>query len=212
MKNPNTQEIFKRFLKKVPNSYGIQGFCSDGVLVLTDDCKLYRTLLKQEKTRIRAISAEKRAKNEAFFPQFGILNTFGLELNEYANLPSRFGYNNSLYARQQLIEDYDITLGGDTVFVATKDPNRLKDYVRPIIERHLEEFGIDLDCGCVEYYNQAPALIINGTVDDEKLFKSDFEEIFDTRLALKIGLTGIAHQIDSLACNHAKTNSDGKGK
>ena len=188
-----TQINFEKFLKQMESGVDLYGYYADGAQILTNDIELIRTLLETEKERSKNRAAE--TKDEPY--TISVLETFGYGLSKDANAKSWF--KNSIYAEQKSCVDgwTGRDIGGGMTIVLTETPERLKEFVQPIVNRHIDEFKIPLERGNSFYADvNVPYLEINFSVDN----KADqlATNLFTTRTEMKNCAQTVLAEIDKM--------------
>ncbi len=160
-RNDDTQKNFEKFLSNIDESFiYLYGFEADGAQVITTDQKLYKTLLIKEAQR-------KKERNADY--KISVLNT--LQYSIPANAEARGWWKNSLFAEQASCTEglSEREFGGNVVCVLTTNKERLEDFVEPIVERHMDEFGIEIETYPRSNDVRIPYLQVATTVDNKKL-------------------------------------------
>ena len=187
-----TQANFEKFLKKIQTG-NFYGYCANDAQVLTDDIRLFKVLLAVEEER-RNKKAEET--NETPY-DISVLETFGYKLSKDAEVDALF--KNALYVEQQDCQDgwTGRNVGGHIVIVLTNSPERLKEFVQPIVNNHVEEFQIKLERGNSFYVDvNEPYLRMNLSINNQACQLES--NLFATRVELKDCAKNVLSGIDKM--------------
>ena len=139
-RNDDTQNLFNYALKRLNHGY-YNGFNGDDVLVISSDYELLETLKKIEQNEINNNATDKKNNVKIEDLNYSI---FQLDPNQKL---SNY-YRNALYFEQgRYLDDYGYgpgEIGGEITLFLSNTPSKLIPFVKPVIEKHLSDFDIDL--------------------------------------------------------------------
>lgn len=206
-----TQQNFKNFMYDIyADRHTPYAFSSKGVIVLTDDYQLFETLRQQEANNHHRVR---------IFQDFGLGSG---ELSETTSLNDK--WKNSIYFEQQDCTDLltDRAMGGAHLLVLTDDAEKLKNYLKTVIDWHIKSCKISLDSKTwlnkLEFMAcSAPTLYFYITIannfsnvkfDNNFMRNADFGYYLSTKGDILNGETTIKSTIDKLVAKSKTITTD----
>ena len=189
-KDEALQELFTNAIK----TFGGKafGFQCDGTVILTSDRGL---LDKLKQAQQEEIDANPGRINQ---PRIEELN-YGLLVSMDIPLVISMFYPNALFFRQGEYVDcfgYPKEIGGEKTLILSDDAKKLKKFVSPVIEKHLDDFGINFKTRSFFQDPTEPALSADLVVKDKKVSGLMNGGCYNSRLLLQSAVDDVIFAIN----------------
>lgn len=194
-RDDSTQNLYEKFAKML--HYTPHGYSAKGIIVLTTDPKLNIQLIELEKAR-RKENCKQYGK-EAMY-KIVELNELGIGRNELSSETELNSWlDNAIYFEEQVFFNgfSDWEKGGYTTIVIGKNIEELKRFIKPVIDRHIEESHISI-AGGTSIFNDinVPYIEVEVSVNNEKINLKN-NGFYNTLLKIKHAADSIIEDIDN---------------